>query len=111
MMMDELIILAQDIGNVVNQIPVKDRARTVEMGADGTPTAHIDKVAEKIILDYIESEQLPLNIQSVVCGLTCPYNLLGDRIFLSVVERKGEIILDVGSKPLGCVNIGAEFSP
>ncbi len=68
MMMDELIILAQDIGNVVNQIPVKDRARPVEMGADGTPTAHIDKVAEKIILDYVEGEKLPLNILSEEAG-------------------------------------------
>ena len=68
MMLDDLITLAQDVGNVINQIPIAERGKTIEMGADGTPTSHIDKVAEKIILDHVAAHDLPLNVLSEEAG-------------------------------------------
>lgn len=68
-MLDELILLAQDVGNVINQIPMAERGKIVEMGADGTPTSHIDKVAEDIILDHVASNNLELNVLSEEAGL------------------------------------------
>ncbi len=67
-MLDELILLAQDVGNVINQIPMAERGKMVEMGADGTPTSHIDKVAEDIILDHVASNNLELNVLSEEAG-------------------------------------------
>lgn len=43
-------------------------AAEIGMGADGTPTKQIDKLAEDVILHTLEAAQLPLNVLSEECG-------------------------------------------
>jgi fructose-1,6-bisphosphatase/inositol monophosphatase family enzyme len=46
----------------------KRLAQEIGMGADGTPTKQIDKLAEDVILRTLESADLPLNVVSEECG-------------------------------------------
>ena len=45
-----------------------DRSKELCMGADGTPTLNIDKVAEDVIVEYISKNGIPLNILSEEAG-------------------------------------------
>ncbi|MEM0448909.1 MAG: inositol monophosphatase family protein [Methanomassiliicoccales archaeon] len=45
-----------------------DRGEEIGRGADGSPTCAIDKVAEDVILDYVESNDLPYNVLSEEAG-------------------------------------------
>lgn len=61
--------IADAVQEAVRKIPCqKDYGTEVCMGADGTPTLEIDKVAENAALLYIERENLPLNILSEEIG-------------------------------------------
>ena len=45
-----------------------DRARELYQGADGTPTCSIDKIAEDVILQFVEDRDLPYNVLSEEAG-------------------------------------------
>ncbi|MCK5038495.1 MAG: sugar kinase, partial [Thermoplasmata archaeon] len=118
MMLDELILLAQDVGNVINQIPMAERGKVVDMGADGTPTSHIDKVAEQIILDHIASHDLPLNVLSEEAGfIDRGYD---DVLVIDPVDGTSNakrnipyfsISLAVGQDDLDGIKIGVVYNP
>ncbi len=46
-----------------------DRGKELYIGADGTPTVNIDKVAEDIILREVSERDLPVNVLSEEAGL------------------------------------------
>ncbi len=64
----ELMDMARAVSDAVHDIPLEERAREVADGADGTPTSHIDKVAEDVILDFVEEHDMPVNILSEEAG-------------------------------------------
>ena len=68
-MMDTLVAIADSVQNAVNLIPsIEERGAVLCMGADGTPTSEIDKVAENAVLMYINSNNVPLNVLSEEIG-------------------------------------------
>lgn len=67
-MKEHLIKIATSVTELVQEMPLEERARNVGMGADGTPTAFVDKVAEDAILDYVTAHELELNILSEEAG-------------------------------------------
>ncbi|MBO5654042.1 MAG: NAD(+)/NADH kinase [Candidatus Methanomethylophilaceae archaeon] len=68
-MMDTLVAIADAVQNAVNLIPsIEERGAVLCMGADGTPTSEIDKVAENAVLMYINSNNIPLNVLSEEIG-------------------------------------------
>ena len=68
-MMDTLVAIADAVQNAVNLIPsIEERGAVLCMGADGTPTSEIDKVAENAVLMYINSNNVPLNVLSEEIG-------------------------------------------
>ena len=42
--------------------------RNIGIGADGTPTEYIDKIAEDIAIRYIEKSRIPVNLLSEEAG-------------------------------------------
>lgn len=61
--------IADAIQAAIESIPCsEERCACVCMGADGTPTHQIDKVAENAALMFIQRNQLPLNILSEEVG-------------------------------------------
>jgi myo-inositol-1(or 4)-monophosphatase len=53
---------------VSSLIGTKEAGKIVKMGADGTPTVHIDLVAENKVLEVLESIERPLNLVSEEIG-------------------------------------------
>ena len=69
-MMETLSAIADAIQAEIIKIPDSNsKAEVVCMGADGTPTKEIDKVAENAALMYIQRNSVPLNILSEEIGL------------------------------------------
>ena len=67
--METLSQIADAVQAEIEKIPgSKCRAEEVCMGADGTPTSQIDKVAENAALMYIQQNHVPLNILSEEIG-------------------------------------------
>ena len=71
--MEDLLKTLSDIADAVTAavrlIPtLEERGKDIEMGADGTPTSEIDKVAENTVLDYIVRNSIPLNVLSEEIG-------------------------------------------
>ncbi len=61
--------IADAVQEAVNKIPnSKCRGEEVCMGADGTPTSEIDKVAENAALMYIQLNNIPVNVLSEEIG-------------------------------------------
>jgi len=61
--------IAQCVKDAVDDLPSDfDRGEMVMQGADGTPTSGIDKIAEDIIVSYVDDQDLPLNILSEEVG-------------------------------------------
>jgi len=61
--------IAEEVREKVNSLPKDfDRSKELCMGADGTPTLSIDKVAEDVIVEYITENEIPLNILSEEAG-------------------------------------------
>ncbi|MBA3046572.1 MAG: inositol monophosphatase [Candidatus Thermoplasmatota archaeon] len=67
-MMNHLLEMARTVRTAVAGIPLEERRRTVAMGADGTPTSYIDKVAEDAILEYMKIHDIRLNFLSEEAG-------------------------------------------
>ncbi|MDR0198349.1 MAG: NAD(+)/NADH kinase, partial [Methanomassiliicoccaceae archaeon] len=68
-MMDILCEIAERIRNAIQLIPdLETRGKEVCVGKDGTPTTHIDKIAENIALGYIQEKDVRLNVLSEEIG-------------------------------------------
>ena len=68
-MMETLVAIADAVQNAVRLIPsIAERGEILCMGADGTPTSEVDKVAENAVLMYIASHDIPLNVLSEEIG-------------------------------------------
>ncbi|MGD0819015.1 MAG: inositol monophosphatase family protein [Methanomassiliicoccales archaeon] len=68
-MRDLLETISDQVRKKVNSLPKDfDRSKELCMGADGTPTLNIDKVAEDVIVEYITDNDIPLNILSEEAG-------------------------------------------
>ena len=66
---ETLSAIADAVQDAICKIPnSKCKGEKVCMGADGSPTSQIDKVAENAALMYINREQIPLNILSEEVG-------------------------------------------
>lgn len=67
--MDDLSAIADAVKEAIDKIPSSaERGKKVCMGADGTFSSAVDKVAENAALMYIESHKLPLNVLSEEIG-------------------------------------------
>lgn len=67
--METLSGIADAVEAAIKKIPnSKCRGETVCMGADGTPTSEIDKVAENAALLHIQNNHIPLNVLSEEIG-------------------------------------------
>lgn len=61
--------IACKVSNDIVSLPESfERGKEICIGADGTPTCKIDKVAEDAILQFIEERDLPFNILSEEIG-------------------------------------------
>ena len=68
-MRSELERMAQHVKDRIDNLPVMfERGEEIMEGADGTPTTSIDKVAEDVIVSYVEEKDLPFNILSEEIG-------------------------------------------
>lgn len=68
-MMETLSSIADAVEEAIKTIPsLKDRGEDIGLGADGTPTSKIDKIAENTVLMYIERNGVPLNVLSEEIG-------------------------------------------
>lgn len=68
-MMDVLSDIADAVEEAIKKIPdSKCKGECIGMGADGTSTSQIDKVAENTVLAYIQKNNIPLNILSEEIG-------------------------------------------
>lgn len=67
--MEDLSAIADAVQEAVEKIPSsEERGKKVCMGADGTCSSQVDKVAENAALMYIELHKLPLNVLSEEIG-------------------------------------------
>jgi Predicted sugar kinase len=68
-MLKILAEIADKVAEAIKLIPdSKQRGEELCMGADGTPTSQIDKIAENTILEFIELRKLKLNVLSEEIG-------------------------------------------
>ncbi len=68
-MLDVLSAIADRVAEAVRLIPDNvDKGQEICMGADGTPTSQVDKIAENTVLAYIEGNGIPLNVLSEEIG-------------------------------------------
>ncbi|MCL2142852.1 MAG: NAD(+)/NADH kinase [Methanomassiliicoccaceae archaeon] len=68
-MMDILSEIAQRIRNAIKLIPdAETRGKEICIGKDGTPTTHIDKIAENTVLSYLQEKDILLNVLSEEIG-------------------------------------------
>ena len=68
-MMDVLSKIADAVEEAIKKIPCsKSKGECIGMGADGTETSQIDKIAENTVLAYIQRNNVPLNILSEEIG-------------------------------------------
>ncbi|MFQ6127394.1 MAG: inositol monophosphatase family protein [Thermoplasmata archaeon] len=55
---------AEEVYKTLNSSLRKNFSEEVGLGADGTPTSKIDEIAESVIINKVEREDVPLNILS-----------------------------------------------
>lgn len=67
-LMDTLGLIADAVKAAIAKIPPELRGEDICMGADGTLTSEIDKVAENTVLDYIDRNGIRLNVLSEEIG-------------------------------------------
>lgn len=72
-MIDELLRLSREISHAVkyevDYITERgDGGKLVGMGADGTPTSAVDRVAEEVVLDILYEKDMPVKVVSEEAG-------------------------------------------
>ena len=60
--------MARLVTKKVMAVPIDQRGRKVAMGADGTDTSYIDKVAEDAIIEYMDQNDVQANLLSEEAG-------------------------------------------
>lgn len=66
--MEELLYkIADHVEIVIKKGWYSDRGKKIRIGADGTPTSYIDKMAEDAILEAVKEEDIKINILSEEC--------------------------------------------
>ena len=55
---------AEEVYRTLRSSSGTDFSKQVGMGADGTPTSRIDEIAERVVIEKVERENVPLNILS-----------------------------------------------
>lgn len=92
-MMETLAAIADAVEAAIALIPFEERGDTIGMGADGTSTSQIDKVAENTVLDYIARHSIPLNVLSEEIGYVD--NGYEDVLVLDPIDGTSNSIADV----------------
>ena len=67
-MNSEIIDMARLVTKKVLAVPLEERGKKVAMGADGTDTSYIDKVAEDAILEFMDQKDVQANLLSEEVG-------------------------------------------
>ncbi len=67
-LVDILGCIADAVEEAISKIPPSRKGDFLGMGADGTDTSQIDKIAENTVLDYIERHRIALNVLSEEIG-------------------------------------------
>ncbi|HUL39945.1 MAG TPA: inositol monophosphatase family protein [Methanomassiliicoccales archaeon] len=68
-MNETLQLIARKVREAERALPRSaDKTQELCMGADGTPTCLVDKVAEDVILQFVEERNLPYNVLSEEAG-------------------------------------------
>ncbi len=67
-MNQELLDMAKLVTKKVLAVPQDQRGKHVAMGADGTPTSYVDKVAEDAIFEYMDEKDIQANLLSEEAG-------------------------------------------
>ncbi|MCQ2085020.1 MAG: NAD(+)/NADH kinase [archaeon] len=68
-LLETLSAIADAVKHAVDLIPtLEERGVDIEIGADGTPTSEVDKIAENTVLDYLIRNNVPLNVLSEEIG-------------------------------------------
>lgn len=67
-LMDTLARIADAVGEAISKIPSCEKGCCLGMGADGTDTSQIDKIAENTVLDYLARNKIQLNVLSEEIG-------------------------------------------
>jgi len=93
-MMDKLSAIADAVEKAVKAIPEGvDIGEELCMGADGTPTSQIDKIAENTVLMFIESYHLPMNVLSEEIGFVD--NGAKDTLILDPIDGTRNAVLGI----------------
>ena len=93
-MMDKLSAIADAVQKAVRAIPDGvDIGEELCMGADGTPTSQIDKIAENTVLMFIESNHLPMNVLSEEIGFVD--NGAKDTLILDPIDGTRNAVLGI----------------
>lgn len=72
--------MADAVARVVRECPPEEFGRELRIGADGTPTKHVDEIAERAILRILETERPGLDLLSEEAGTV---RFGGDRILVA----------------------------
>jgi len=64
----ELLDMAKLVTKKVLAVPQNQRGKQVAMGADGTPTSYIDKIAEDVIIQFMDEKDIQANLLSEEVG-------------------------------------------
>ncbi len=68
-MRDALERISEEVRDVIWELPETfDKGLELGMGADGTPTSNIDKIAEEVLINTVNELDLPFNILSEEAG-------------------------------------------
>ncbi|MBO6084035.1 MAG: NAD(+)/NADH kinase, partial [Candidatus Methanomethylophilaceae archaeon] len=93
-MMDTLSAIADAVMDAVRSVPSDvDLGEEICMGADGTPTSQVDKIAENTVLMYIESRKVPLNVLSEEIGFVD--NGAKDTLILDPIDGTRNAVLGI----------------
>ena len=66
--MDILSSIADAVEEAIAKLPPDCKGKCIGMGADGTSTSQIDKVAENTVLSFLERNKIDLNVLSEEIG-------------------------------------------
>lgn len=93
-MMDTLVAIADAVEKAIGLVPdAVDIGEEICVGADGTPTSQIDKIAENSVLLYIEANGIPLNVLSEEIGFVD--NGCGDTLILDPIDGTRNAVLGI----------------
>ncbi len=93
-MMDSLTVIADAVEQAIRAIPEGvDLGEELCMGADGTPTSQIDKIAENTVLMCIERNRFPMNVLSEEIGFVD--NGAKDTLILDPIDGTRNAVLGI----------------